>query len=104
MGISTWGWGSACGGLITTGGWGECPCADFIPVLLAAYLESNAYCWVATRTYVEVQTRDRGDILLRVKPDQIPQRLKGAVRQRVADDILIRSAGWPSQSGEICED
>ena len=105
MGISTWGWGSSCGGIVTTAGWGECPCDAFIPALLAAYLiDSNAYCWVGTRTYVEVQTRERGDVLLRVRPEQIPQRMRGDVAQRIADDITTRSPGWPRQSGEICED
>lgn len=102
MGLSTWGWGS-CGSAISTWGWGGCPCIDYIPHILAEYLGSKAYTCVLRRTYVEIQTRDRGDVLLRLKPDQIPERLRGEVLRRARGEELIRSAGWPYQSGRICE-
>jgi len=101
MGITTWGWGS-CGNAIGTLGWGGCPCVDYIPYILAEYLSSNAYSCVLKRTYIEIQTRDRGDVLLRLKPDQIPERLRGAVLERSRGDELVRSGGWPYQPGSIC--
>ncbi len=86
MSITTWGWGS-CANAISTWGWGGCPCVDYIPHILAEYLGSKAYTCVVTRTYIEVRTRDRGDVVLRMKPDP----------------VVLRSAGWPSQSGRICD-
>lgn len=103
MGICTWGWGS-CGGVITTWGWGEVPCAEYIPIIIATYLaDSGAYSCVVTRTYIEIQTRDKGEILLRVRPDVIPERLREEVLMRAHGDPLVRSAGWPRESGELCE-
>ena len=103
LGISTWGWGS-CGGIITTWGWGGVPCAEYIPTIIAAYLaDSSAYSCVVTRTYIEIQTRDKGDILLRVRPDSVPERMREEVLIRARGDISVRSAGWPRDSGELCD-
>lgn len=102
MSITTWGWGS-CGNALSTWGWGGCPCLEYLPYIIAEYLGGKAYTCVLKRTYVEIQTRDRGDVLLRLKPDQIPERLRGAVLERVRGDVSVRSAGWPYQSGRICE-
>lgn len=66
MGITTWGFGSCCG-TIGVGGWGEGLC-NVIPDILAvswATAPSLDYC---------VGTRDRGTVLLRVKPDSISSR------------------------------
>lgn len=103
MTISVWGWGS-CGGVITTWGWGEPPCGEMLPIILAKYLGDHyAYSCVLTRDYVEIRSRTRGTILLRVRPSQIPERLRSQVLQRIATDVPVRSPGWPFQSGEICE-
>lgn len=103
MTISIWGWGS-CGGVITTWGWGEAPCEGFIPTILATYLsDSYAYSCVLKRDYLEVKSRVVGTVLLRIRPSQIPERLRGEVMQRVAAGAPIRSPGWPFESGEICE-
>jgi hypothetical protein len=102
LGISTWGWGS-CGGVITTWGWGPV-CVEYIPVLIATYLaNSSAYSCVVTRKYIEIKTRDKGDILLRVRPDAIPERVREQVLIRARGDVLVRSAGWPRESGELCD-
>ena len=103
MTISIWGWGS-CGGVITTWGWGEAPCEGFVPTIIAKFLsDSYAYTCVLKREYVEIQSRARGTVLLRIKPSQIPERLRGEVLQRIATDVSVRSPGWPFESGEICD-
>ena len=100
MGLSTWGWGTSCGGLITSGGWGECPCPDFIPGI-----DIEDLCAIDIRTCVDERPRP-GDIALRLRPDDI------ALRDRPSD-VASRSVGdvgsrdrpddIPSRS-RICED
>jgi hypothetical protein len=102
LSITTWGFGS-CANAISTGGWGGCHCLEYLPHIIAEYLGSKAYTCVLKRTYIEIQTRVRGDVLLRLRPDQIPERLRGAVLERARGEELVRSAGWPYQSGIICE-
>ena len=101
MSISTWGWGS---GAITTVGFGY-GYLGWIPILLAEYLENaNVYTCVLTRDYIEVLLRTTGDIVLRVRPDQIPVRERGELMSRIrAEDVLVRSKGWPWQ-GDVCLD
>jgi len=67
MGLSTWGWGVSCGGLITTGGWGECPCPDFIPSM------DIDTCSVSIRTCVDVRTRP-SELASRTRPSVVPSR------------------------------
>ena len=84
MAISVFGWGA---GAITTAGFGYYS-TEWIPLILAECVEnSHVYTCVATRDYVDVLLRETGDIVLRVRPDQIP----------------ARSKGWPWQ-GELCLD
>lgn len=90
MSISTWGWGS-CGGVITTWGWGPPVCVEYIPVLLATYLaNSSAYSCVVTRKYIEIKTRDRSSVLLRVRPDSVSERVREQVLMRTFEDPLTR--------------
>jgi len=101
MSISIWGWGSSA---LTTAGFGYYS-TEWIPILLAEYLEnSNVYTCVLTRDYVEVLLRITGDVVLRVRPDQIPVRERGELMSRIrAEDVLVRSKGWPWQ-GDVCLD
>jgi len=86
--ISVWGWGNTT---ISTWGWGT-PYHEYIPIILATFIESHAHTCVLTRDYVEVLVRETGDVVLRLRPDQIPQRGYGEVLSRMRDgDILIRT-------------
>jgi len=71
MSITTWGWGS---GAITTSGWGSSIMEILLPILVSEYLCGDAYTCVVTRDYLEVKTREKGDVVLRLKPDSIPTR------------------------------
>jgi len=87
MGISTWGFGSCCGA-ITTWGWGSGPC-NLIPDILASFLaDPTCYDCVATRSYVEISTRDRSTVLLRIRPDSIPERLLSTILLRAKPDQI----------------
>lgn len=91
MTISVWGWGSCCGA-ISTWGWGVCCCYSYIPEMWAKYLgDSYAYSCVLTRGYIEVQSRARGTILLRVNPSSIPERYRVQVVQRIVTSMAARS-------------
>jgi len=75
MGITTWGFGACCG-TIGTWGWGDGVC-NLIPNVLVSFIaDPTCYNCVSTRSYVEIRTRDRSTVLLRVRPDQIPERLR----------------------------
>jgi len=88
MTISVWGWGSTT---ISTWGWGT-PYHEYIPAILAAFIESHAYTCVLTRDYVEILVRETGEVTLRLKPEQIPQRGYGEILSRMSEgDVLIRS-------------
>jgi len=101
MSIATWGWG-ACAGPITSWGWGPDVCA--VPYIIAdALSDSGAYSCVVKRTYIEIRTRDRGDVVLRVRPDQLSERVRGEILERARGDVSVRSAGWPNQTGELCD-
>ena len=82
MGLSTWGWGVSCGGLITSGGWGECPCPDFIPGI------DLDICGVNIKSCVDVRARP-GELASRTRPGELASR--------------ARPANIPSRS-TICED
>ena len=73
MSITTWGWGS---GAITTMGWGHAGLVEFIAsVLTTKYLcDKEAYTCVITRDYIEVKTREKDEIILRLKSDFVPTR------------------------------
>jgi len=95
MTISIWGWGS-CGGVITTWGWGEPNCSEIIPSVLSKYLiDYFAYSCVPARNYLEIKSRHKGTILLRIRSDQIPERLRLHVLQRTTIDILLRECCDP---------
>jgi len=86
--ISVWGWGATT---ISIWGWGT-PHHEYIPIILAAFIESHAYTCVLTRDYVEVLVRETGEIALRLRPDQIPQRGYGEVLSRMREgDLLVRA-------------
>lgn len=88
MTISVWGWGSTT---ISTWGWGT-PYNEYVPILLAAFIESQAHACVLNRDYVDILTRETGDIVFRVKPSNIPLRGYGEVLSRMnVGDILVRS-------------
>ena len=102
MAISVFGWGA---GAITTGGFGYYLVEEWIPLILAEYLEnSNAYTCIADRGYAEIRLRETGDVVLRVRPDQIPARERNELMSRIrAEDVLVRSKGWPWQV-DVCLD
>jgi len=90
MTISIWGWGS-CASVVTTWGWGEIQCDRHIPIMWAQYLgDSYAYSCVIKRDYVEVQSRLRDIVVLRVKPSNIPERYRLDVLQRIAASMIVR--------------
>jgi hypothetical protein len=98
MTISVWGWGSTA---ISTWGWGA-SYYEYIPKILASFMESPAYSCVLNRDYIEVLSRDTGIVVYRVKPEEIPARERGEILQRIATNVSERSGGWPWQS-EPCE-
>jgi hypothetical protein len=58
----------------------------------AKYLgDSYAYSCVLTRGYIEVQSRVKGTVLLRINPAKIPERYRTQVLQRVAVSMAVRS-------------
>jgi hypothetical protein len=90
MTISIWGWGSCCGA-ISTWGWGTFCCGN-VPEMWAKYLsDSYAYSCVLTRNYIEIQSRPRGLVLLRVSPDKIPERYRTEILKRIAVITAVRS-------------
>jgi hypothetical protein len=100
MSLVTWGWGT-CDGIITVWGFGSFPCVE-IPEIIAKYLLDRAYVWVSDdRGWVEVISRDKGDIMLRLKPGSIPSRLRMGVMERIREDAPIRSPGWPWEFDEF---
>jgi hypothetical protein len=44
------------------------------------------------RSYMEVRSRDKGEILWRVKPDSIPLRVRNVLLDRSKDEIDLRNA------------
>jgi hypothetical protein len=87
MTISVWGWGSTT---ISTWGWGT-PYFEYIPKLLAYFIESHAYTCITNRDYVEIIERRTGEVLLRLLPIEIPNRGYGEVVHRMQDgDMLLR--------------
>jgi len=78
MGISTWGWGSI-------------PC-QLIPIILAEYFgDSKAYSCVATREYIEIKSREKGVIVLRVRPDNLSLRQRLEFLERISVDVGSRT-------------
>jgi len=60
--------------------------------------------YVVSRNYVDLISRDRGDVLLRVRMDEIPDRIVSGLLERIPSDIIVRSSGWPDEAVEICEE
>ena len=90
MSITTWGWGS---GAITTSGWGAFVKEIILPALLAEYFsDRDVYTCVITRDYLEVKTREKGEIVLRLKPGSIPTRTWDDLLSREKGEISIRNA------------
>lgn len=89
MAISVFGWGA---GAITTAGFGY-GYSEWISILLAEYLENlYVYTCILTRDYVEVLVRETGEVVLRFKPEQIPQRGYGEILSRMREgDLLLRT-------------
>ena len=82
MSITTWGFGS---GSISTAGWGSSIMEILLPILVSEYLCRDAYTCVISRDYLEIRTREKGEIVLRLKSGSIPT--------RTWDDLLSRSKG-----------
>ena len=100
MSLVTWGWGT-CDGIITVCGFGAFSCTP-VANILARYLGDKAYTWVEDdRGWIEVITRDKGEVLLRIKPSSVPERLRGDVVGRMYEDAPIRSPGWPWELEEF---
>ena len=99
MGIGTWGWGTSCGGLITSAGWGYCPCPPFIPGL------DIVGCGISVRTCVVARLRPE-ELATRLWPVELAMRARPAdMASRRVNVIGSRSkpADIPSRS-RICED
>jgi hypothetical protein len=99
MGIGTWGWGTSCGGLVTSWGWGYCPCPTFIPGL------DVDDCGVSVRTCVAARLRP-GELAARLRPGELAMRARPAdIASRSVGEIgsRARPADIPSRS-RICED
>lgn len=60
--------------------------------------------YIMSRDYVDLVSRDRGDVLLRVRIDEMPDRIALELLERVATTVVVRSPGWPEEAGEICEE
>jgi len=62
-------------------------------------------CQVSSRSdgYLEIKSRDVDNITIRVRPDEIPERQRGEILQRINTSPISRSAGWPWQS-DTCVD
>jgi len=90
MSITTWGFGS---GAITTGGWGAFYVKEIIlPTLITEYLSDKyIYSCVITRDYLEVKTREKGEIVLRLKLDSISARTWDILLNRLKGDVSLRS-------------
>ena len=90
MAISVYGWGY---GAITTAGWGSSVIVEFIAsILTTRYLcDKDAYICVVTRDYIEVKTREKGDIVLRLKSDDIPARTWDVLLSRAKGEISLRN-------------
>lgn len=86
--ISVWGWGATT---ISIWGWGT-PYHEYIPIILAAFIESHAHTCVLTRDYVEVLVRETGEVVLRLRPEEVPKRGYGEVLSRMREgDLLVRA-------------
>jgi len=99
MSLVTWGWGT-CDGIITVWGFGAFPCTPMV-YTLAKYIGDRAYVWVGDRSWISVISRDKGDLLLRIRPDSVPDRLREGVIERMYEDAPVRSPGWPWEMGEF---
>ncbi len=94
MSITTYGWGSSS---ISCWGWGG-GMAGVIPVtpadLFAQYVGRAAYTCVITRDYLEVIYREKDEIVLRVKLDDLSERVWDVLLERAKpQSIPIRERG-----------
>ena len=90
MSITTWGWGSQA---ITTTGWGGGIVEFIASILTTKYLcDKDAYTCVITRDYIEIKTREKGEIVLRLKPDSISARTYNVLLSRAKGEISFRNA------------
>ena len=90
MSITTWGWGSQA---ITSCGWGGGVVEFIASILTTKYLcDKNAYTCVITRDYIEIKTREKGEIVLRLKPDSISARTYNVLLSRAKGEISFRNA------------
>ena len=88
MTISVWGWGSTT---ISTWGWGAV-FYDYLPEMLAEFVVRYAYTCVLTRDYLEVLDRESGEVIFRLRPDEIPERGYGEVISRMQEgEVLFRT-------------
>ena len=89
--ISTWGWGS----------W----IYEYVPELLAEYIGSTAYsCVIDTCHCIEVTELSTSQVVMRLRPCEVPGRDRGEVLERTRDEVLIRSSGWPHESDPCLDD
>jgi len=88
--ITTWGWGS---GAISSWGWGSAGLMEFVAsILTTKYLcDREAYSCVITRDYLEIKTREKDQILLRLKVDSIPTRTWDVLLSRAKGEISLRN-------------
>jgi hypothetical protein len=89
MSISTFGWGAYTSS-ISSSGWGSFT-RIFLPELLASYIQSSSYICVLSRDYIEVTSRTKGTIVLRVRSDSLSLREKSTILERAKGIIIDRS-------------
>lgn len=94
MSITTYGWGSSS---ISSWGWGA-GLAGVIPVtpadLFARYVGRAAYTCVITRDYLEIRYREKDSIILRLKLEDISERVWDILLERAKpQNISIREKG-----------
>ena len=87
MSISLYGWGGC--GAITTLGWGSVCLKYTVTTIIAKYLcDREAHSCVITRDYLEIKTRDKDQVLLRLKSDSVPTRVWNDLVSRVKEDVI----------------
>jgi hypothetical protein len=93
MTISIWGWGAT---QISTWGWGSWV-YEYVPTLLAEYIESHAHsCVIDTCGCITVTELSTSQVVMRLRPCDIPARTRG--------EVLIRSGGWPHEKEPCLDD
>lgn len=101
MTISVWGWGST---MISTWGWGSW-IYEYVPEILAEYVQSHAHsCAIDTTGCITVTELSSSNVVMRLRPCDIPSRERGEVLIRERGEVLVRSGGWPHESEPCLDD